>query len=116
MPFHRILCPIDFSPVSEHALRVAARLAKRDGRVLVLHGPFLAHPAVRPRLERLVHLAVDEATCLKRLAGRDARAQGMDALVALRRHLLPKSRSFEAEFPPAEHADLVLAAQNPLGP
>lgn len=34
--FHKIMCPIDFSSGSDHALRVAVRLAMRDDAELVL--------------------------------------------------------------------------------
>jgi nucleotide-binding universal stress UspA family protein len=36
MSFRKILCPIDFSSGSDHALRVAARLATRHGAELVI--------------------------------------------------------------------------------
>lgn len=94
-----------------------ARLgALPTGTTAVVHGPFLAHPDVRAHLERLVHLDVDEAGCLRRLAGRDVRTHGHESLLRLRRHLLPASRGFDAAMPPRDHADLVLDARNPLGP
>jgi phosphoglycolate phosphatase len=109
--------PLDLLARGYDLARLAARLARRaPGKLLVLHGSFLAHPALRPALDALVHLALDEALCLRRLAGRDARAHGTEALLAVRRHLLPASRAFDAEFPPAAHADLVLDGSNPLGP
>ncbi len=93
-----------------------ARLAEVPvGTAAIVHGPFLAHPALRPKLARLLHLEVDETTCLRRLAGRDVRSHGAEALLRLRRHLLPASRAFDAAVPPREHADLVLEASNPLG-
>ncbi|HEU0035604.1 MAG TPA: universal stress protein [Kofleriaceae bacterium] len=36
MSFHKILCPIDFSPGSDQALRIAARLAKESSAELVI--------------------------------------------------------------------------------
>ena len=36
MPFHKILCPIDFSPGSQQAMRVAVRLANEADAELVL--------------------------------------------------------------------------------
>ncbi len=86
------------------------------GTTAIVHGPFLAHPVLRPKLARLLHLDVDESTCLRRLAGRDARSQGPELLLRLRRQLLPASRGFDAIVPPRQHADLVLDARNPLGP
>lgn len=108
--------PLDLLTQGYDLEGLAARLAALPaGTTAVLHGPFLAHPSLRPRIDRLVHLAVDEAACLRRLAGRDVRAAGPEALLRVRRHLLPASRAFDAALPPAEHADLVLDASNPLG-
>lgn len=46
MTFQKILCPIDFSPGSDRAMRVAVRLAERSRADLVLahafHIPALA--------------------------------------------------------------------------
>jgi universal stress protein A len=36
MAFHKVLCPVDFSPGSRDALRVAARIAVESGGPLVL--------------------------------------------------------------------------------
>lgn len=36
MPFRKILCPTDFSPEAQPALRAAIRIASRDGAALVL--------------------------------------------------------------------------------
>ena len=42
MHFHKILCPIDFSPGSQQAMRVATRLATEAGAELVLvHSPYV---------------------------------------------------------------------------
>lgn len=81
----------------------------------VVQGPFLTHPALRPHLERIVHLEVDDSTSLRRLAGRDVRDHGPESMLVLRRHLLPASRAFDLAVPPRERADLVLDARNPLG-
>jgi nucleotide-binding universal stress UspA family protein len=38
MPFRKLLCPVDFSPGSQHALEVAARMAREaDGELVVAH-------------------------------------------------------------------------------
>ncbi len=108
--------PLDLLTQGYDLDALAARLAAvPEGTTAIVHGPFLAHPALRPKLARLLHLEVDEKVCLRRLAGRDVRSHGPEALLRLRRHLLPASRAFDAAVPPREHADLVLEAGNPLG-
>ncbi|MCY2958745.1 MAG: HAD hydrolase-like protein [Planctomycetota bacterium] len=108
--------PLDLLTQGYDLAGLDARIATLPaGTTAIVHGPFLAHPALRPKLARLVHLAVDEAVCLRRLAGRDARSHGPEALLRVRRHLLPASRAFDAAMPPREHTDLVLDAANALG-
>ncbi len=47
----KILCPIDFSPGSEHAMKVAVEMAKRSGAALVLaHSWYLPAPAISDEL------------------------------------------------------------------
>lgn len=82
--------------------------------LLVLHGPFLLHPDLRSRLERIVHLEVSDAVCLRRLAARDAKS-GPEGLLRVRRSALPAQRGFDQLVPPAKHADLVLDGDNALG-
>jgi phosphoglycolate phosphatase len=84
--------------------------------VLVLTGLFLLHPRVRPAIERVIHLEVSESQSLRRIAGRDARKNGPESLLAVRRHHLPTQRAFDEIVKPAETADLVLDAENLLGP
>jgi len=84
--------------------------------VLVLTGLFLLHPRVRPAIERVIHLEVSESQSLRRIAGRDARKNGPESLLAVRRHHLPTQRAFDEIVKPAEMADLVLDAENLLGP
>lgn len=84
--------------------------------VLVLTGLFLLHPSVRPAIEKTIHLEVSEGASLRRIAGRDARRNGPESLLAVRRHHLPTQRAFDEVVKPAEHADLVLDAENLLGP
>lgn len=108
--------PLDLLAQSYDLDALDARIAALPrGTTAILHGPFLAHPLLRPKLDRLLYLDVSEDLCLRRLAGRDARSQGPEALMRLRRHQLPASRAFDAAVPPREHADLVLDASNPLG-
>jgi len=86
------------------------------GAVLILQGLFLLHPRVRPSIERAIHLEVSEGQSLRRVAGRDARRQGPESLLRVRRHYLPIQRAFDEAVLPQESADLVLDAENALGP
>jgi phosphoglycolate phosphatase len=96
--------------------RGAARIEVAAGAVLVLHGLFLAHPLLRDKLARVVHLEVSESQSLRRVAGRDARRQGPESLLRVRRHYLPTQRAFDERIDPRKTADLVLDAENALGP
>jgi phosphoglycolate phosphatase-like HAD superfamily hydrolase/uridine kinase len=96
--------------------RGAARVEIPAGAVLILQGLFLLHPALRPRLERVVHLEVSESQSLRRVAGRDARKQGPESVLRVRRHFLPTQRAFDDQIEPKKSADLVLDAENALGP
>ena len=82
------------------------------GALLVVEGPFLLHPRLRLALDRVLHLDVDESRALARVAARDGEA----AVARLRRGTLEQQRRFQAAFPPAHRADLVLEAASPLGP
>jgi phosphoglycolate phosphatase-like HAD superfamily hydrolase/uridine kinase len=84
--------------------------------VLVLQGDFLLHPKVRQAIDRVVHLEVSESQSLRRVAGRDARKRGPESLLAVRRLWLPTQRAFDEAVNPTETADLVLDAENALGP
>ncbi|MEW6074503.1 MAG: HAD family hydrolase [Planctomycetota bacterium] len=92
-----------------HAIDVPARA------VLVLEGPFLADPRLRPRIDRLLRLEVPEALVLRRVGGREGRAGGPEPLERLRSVELPARRAFDLRHDPARLADLVLDAANPLG-
>ena len=84
--------------------------------VVILQGLFLLHPRIRRAIERTIHLEVSEGQSLRRIAGRDARKRGPESLLAVRRHHLPSQRAFDEVVRPAENADLVLDAENALGP
>jgi phosphoglycolate phosphatase len=92
------------------------RIVVAPDDVLVLHGPFLVHPDLRARLERVVHLEASDSVCLRRIAARDAKASGPEGLLRARRSALPAQRGFDVLIPPAQHADLVLDGDNALGP
>jgi phosphoglycolate phosphatase-like HAD superfamily hydrolase/uridine kinase len=96
--------------------RGPARIEVPAGAVLVLQGLFLLHPALRDKLERVVHLEVSESQSLRRVAGRDARKHGPESLLRVRRHFLPTQRAFDEQVDPRKTADLVLDAENALGP
>ena len=92
----------------EKLLRVA------PDEVLLLEGLFLLHPLLRARLDRVLQLEAEDNVCLRRVAGRDARA-GAEALMRVRRHFLPVQRAFDERVEPARSADLVLPSGNVLG-
>lgn len=94
----------------------AKRVTIPSGDALVFHGPFLLHPDLRSRLDRVVHLAASDSVCLRRIAARDAKAGGPEGLLRVRRSALPAQRGFDVLIPPAQHADLVLDGDNALGP
>lgn len=96
--------------------RGPARIEVPAGAVLVLQGSFLLHPSLRDKLERVVHLEVSEGQSLRRVAGRDARKHGPESLLRVRRHFLPTQRAFDEQIDPKTTADLVLEAENALGP
>lgn len=86
------------------------------GATVVLEGLFLAHPRLRARLDRLLHLDVPEEVCLRRVAARELPLGGQEELERTRRRFLPAQVAFEAAYPPAERADLVLDGTLLLGP
>ena len=83
---------------------------------LVLEGLFLLHPRLRAQLDRVAYLDVPEELCLKRVAARELPLGGQEELDRTRRLYLPAQAEFEADFPPAARADLLLEASNTLGP
>jgi phosphoglycolate phosphatase len=84
--------------------------------VLILQGPFLLHPQLRPHLDRVVHLETSDTVGLRRIAGRDARSADPETLLRVRRSALPAQRGFDQVVPPREKADMVLDGENALGP
>jgi phosphoglycolate phosphatase len=96
--------------------RGPARIEVPSGAVLVLQGLFLLHPLLREKLERVVHLEVSESQSLRRVAGRDAQKHGPESLLRVRRHFLPTQRAFDEQIDPGTTADLVIDAENALGP
>lgn len=83
MTFQRILCPIDFSAGSQHAMSVAARLAWEAGAELVLAHAWYVPPAAYPLdysfTPQLVQQLSDDAQ-----RGLDAAVQEVTALGAKR--------------------------------
>jgi hypothetical protein len=83
--------------------------------VLVLEGPFLAHPDVRGDIDHLIHLAASDELTVRRCAGRDGRKVGLAPVDRVRRELLPRHLAFEALCPPRDTADQIVIADNALG-
>lgn len=83
--------------------------------VVLVAGCGLLDPGARPRLERVLHLAVPDEVLTRRAQGRFAPGDDPQALVALLGRGLPAQAAQEERYPPAEHADWVLAAGNVLG-
>ena len=109
--------PVRFATVAPDRLGmpVEHRVEVPAGAVLVLEGPFLAHPRLRARIDRLLRLEVPEELILRRVAGRDGRTLGTRALEEIRGTALPAHRAFDARHDPCRLADLVLDARNPFG-
>jgi len=99
-------------PAEAHGRR--AIVVPRDA-VLVLEGPFLAHPDVRGEIDHLIHLATSDEVTLRRCSGRDGRIRGLGPVDTIRHEALPRHMAFEALFPPRDTADQVVIADNPLG-
>jgi hypothetical protein len=93
----------------------AAELHIEPGELVLLEGPYLLDPRLRPRLARVIHLAAEEGTLLRRAAGSTARAGGAEALERFRGSRLSSQRDFERAYPAERHADLVLDGSNALG-
>lgn len=96
--------------------REGTRIQLGGDDVLVIHGLFLLHPELRAHLARVVHLEISDNLALRRVAGRDARTAGAESVLRVRRYFLPMQRSFDAMIDPRETAQLVLDAENALGP
>jgi phosphoglycolate phosphatase len=110
--FERLIAEV----LEPHRAGLPARTARGEivppDSLAIVEGPFLLHPRLRLALDRVLHLDLDEAAALARVAARD----GADALARLRRQALRFQREFLEAFPAASRADLVLDASNPLGP
>ncbi len=97
---------------------IATELAPQPGGgpVLIVEGPYLLHPRLRSYLERVVYLSVPEEVSISRAASRAGTEGATEALLQLRRGLLPLHQAFEAVHTPATLADLLLDGSNPLDP
>lgn len=85
----------------------------QPSELLIVEGLFLCDPRLRPALERVIHLSAPDELLLRRSLARDP--SGAE-LVRMRRDFLPAHDAFEARYPPAVHADLMLDVANSLGP
>lgn len=81
MAFRKIVCPIDFSAGSNHAMQVAARLARDDGAELALvhawYLPPLAYTGECPLAPDVVQAMSDDAERALAAAVRGARELGV---------------------------------------
>jgi uridine kinase len=86
------------------------------GSILVLEGLFLLHPRLRSQLGAVLYLDLDSEACLHRVAARELPLGGQEEIERTRRYFLPAQEAFDELFDPASGADLLLSAENPLGP
>jgi phosphoglycolate phosphatase len=109
--------PLDHLGHAFDVERLVAAVVEARSRddVLVVQGPFLLHPSLRKHLDRVVFLEASDTVCLRRIAGRDARAADPEVLMRMRRSSLPAQRGFDQIVPPRENADIVLDGDNALG-
>jgi phosphoglycolate phosphatase len=87
----------------------------RPGEVVIVEGPWLLDPRLRASLDRVVHVAIDDDLAVRRMLGRAGPALDPDAVLALRRRVLPASTAFLKRFPPPERADVVVSGALVLG-
>jgi hypothetical protein len=85
-------------------------------RPVFVDGAYLLDPRLRGRCDRILHLDLPEDLQWRRLAGREGRLGGPQALDPAREVFVPGYRAHRARFDAASLADLVLDAKNPLGP
>ncbi|GAA4893770.1 uridine kinase [Stackebrandtia albiflava] len=76
--------------------------------VVLVEGIFLLRPELRPYIDLMVFLHVDEATALERAAARDVPLLGAEVLERYRRKYLPGQRAHLAAHPPEDHADVIV--------
>ena len=112
-----ILCPVDFSPGSRHAMRVAIRLAREAKAHLALvhvwHVPALATAGEVPIDPGTIQALVDDATRLLADAGREATELGAPDVATTLRNGSPWSAIVEL----AEHErpDLIVMGTHGRG-
>ena len=76
--------------------------------VVVLEGVFLFRPEVRPYVDLLVYLHVDENVVLERARARDVPIQGEAVLGRYASKYLPAQRSYLSAYPPEQLADVLI--------
>ena len=84
-------------------------------RPVFVDGAYLLDPRLRERFDRILHLDLPEDLQWRRLAGREGRLGGPEALDPAREVFVPGYRAHRARCDAAGLADLVLDATNPLG-
>jgi nucleotide-binding universal stress UspA family protein len=114
MSFKKILCPIDFSTGSRHAMSVAVRLAREaDAELVLVHAwyvPAAMFPAEEPLPPQLLQRLNDDAQQGLDAAVRDAAALGAKRLTSKLLHGVPWSTIVETLHDPA--FDLVVIGVN----
>jgi len=87
-----------------------------DAELLLVDGPYLVHPRLAARFDRLVWCDARETVRLRRILGRDARRAGPEPLMRARSVTLPLERAFRERYPPEATGARVLDLSNPLAP
>lgn len=84
--------------------------------VVLLEGIFLLRPEVRPFVDLMIFLDVDEPTVLARAETRDVPLQGVEILDRYHRKYLPGQRWYLAANSPVDHADIIVDNRDPATP
>jgi nucleotide-binding universal stress UspA family protein len=107
MTFHKILCPIDFSPGSQQAMRAAVRLASQlDAELVLAHawyvppvafaGDYVLSPEVMQELNDDAQAAIDRAA--HEAAALGARRLSTKLLAGMPRHEIQKILAHDPTF------------------
>jgi nucleotide-binding universal stress UspA family protein len=100
MPFRKLLCPVDFSPGSRHALQVAARMAREaDAELVLVHAWYLpaqAFGADTPIPADLFQEVVDDEQRGLAAATSDATGLGAPRVTSRLLHGVPWDQIVEA--------------------
>lgn len=84
--------------------------------VVLIEGIFLLRPEIRPFIDVMVFLEVDEPTVLARAEARDVPGQGIEVMARYHRKYLPGQREYLAANHPQTHADIIVDNRDYLAP